>query len=173
MSWDIDIIDHETGRPRTLDAVHHFTGGTYAIGGTNQARLNVTYNYSPLYAEVWEGRDIQKLDGKTVGQAKPLLEAAVRHLGIDADDNYWEPTPGNAGAAARDLLELCNLCDDRDSIMKTRGHSSIEAPVLQAGGSRFDSADQFYGQKTLKTDVPKEPWVRIPCPQTCRIAPKW
>ena len=34
MSWDIDIIDHETGRTRTLDDVHHFTGGTYAVGGT-------------------------------------------------------------------------------------------------------------------------------------------
>ena len=44
MSFDISLNHPETGK---IAEVENFTeGGTYAIGGSNEADLNVTYNYS-------------------------------------------------------------------------------------------------------------------------------
>ena len=49
MSYDIELKDPVTKRVIELDAVHMMTGGTYAMGGTREAWLNVTYNYSRWY----------------------------------------------------------------------------------------------------------------------------
>jgi len=45
MSWDIDLTCHGCKRPVIVEH-HEGEGGTYQIGGTNEASLNVTYNYS-------------------------------------------------------------------------------------------------------------------------------
>lgn len=46
MSYDIELCDPITGVALELDAPHQMRGGTYALGGTREAHLNVTYNYS-------------------------------------------------------------------------------------------------------------------------------
>lgn len=71
---------------------NHAEGGTYAIGGIGSAEVNVTYNYARYF-------DFRALNGKTGVETLPELSKAVEKLGTDRHPDYWEPTPGNAGAA--------------------------------------------------------------------------
>ena len=93
----------------------HSEGGTYAIGGINDADLNVTYNYSGDFVRAWpEDLDKRKkagdgllgkmLHGRKAGDVIELLEKAVEKLGTDRHPDYWAPTPGNAGYALSILL---------------------------------------------------------------------
>jgi hypothetical protein len=75
----------------------HAEGGTYAVGGTSEATVNVTYNYSKHF---W----FRDLHGKTGGETAKQLREAVQKLGTERSADYWEPTPGNAGAAVALLL---------------------------------------------------------------------
>lgn len=49
MSYDISLRDPVTKETIEFDSPHHMRGGTYALGGTAMAWLNVTYNYAPWY----------------------------------------------------------------------------------------------------------------------------
>ena len=57
MSYDISLKDPVTRKTIVLDYPHFMTGGTFAIGGTNELWLNITYNYSSYYYEVTDGDD--------------------------------------------------------------------------------------------------------------------
>ena len=46
MSYDIRLCDPVTGDVINLDHPHLMRGGTYAMAGTTELWLNVTYNYS-------------------------------------------------------------------------------------------------------------------------------
>jgi hypothetical protein len=73
--------------------VETFTeGGTFAIGGESTATVNVTYNYARHFP-------FRALHGRTGAETLPELEQAVEQLGTERSNDYWEPTPGNAGAA--------------------------------------------------------------------------
>jgi len=95
MSFDIALCRPGTAIP--VEVSLHEEGGTYAIGGTNDAELNVTYNYARYFP--W--RD---LDGKTGAETETLLRAACAELGTTRDPDYWAATPGNAGHALSVLL---------------------------------------------------------------------
>ena len=109
MSWDVLIKDSD-GQSAQVDYQNLPIGGTYLAGCEPEeqvdARLNVTYNYSPYYRMLWED-GFKRLDGKPLDEAIPLLESAVWALGTDRDANYWKATQGNAGGALYDLLKLC------------------------------------------------------------------
>ena len=49
MSYDIYLTDPVTHEPLKLEAAHHMRGGTYAMSGTTEAWLNITYNYADWY----------------------------------------------------------------------------------------------------------------------------
>ena len=49
MSYDITLNDPVTKEPIQLDAPHQMQGGTYAVGGTTEAWLNITWNYNDWY----------------------------------------------------------------------------------------------------------------------------
>lgn len=49
MSYDIYLTDPVTHEPLELEATHHMRGGTYAMSGTTEAWLNITYNYADWY----------------------------------------------------------------------------------------------------------------------------
>ena len=103
MSYDIDLIDEVTGRPVEVD--RHEEGGTYAIGGIEEASLNVTYNYGKFFRKYLdEENGIRWLYGKKAKDCIKRLEAAVVTLGTEQDSNYWKATPGNAGYALYVLL---------------------------------------------------------------------
>ena len=107
MSWWVSLED-ENGR--SLSVPRHTEGGTFVLGGTDEAELNVTYNYSARFREAWpeelrgHGALTQMLNGLTGADTIPLLEQAVAKLGTDRSADYWEPSAGNAGAALDTLL---------------------------------------------------------------------
>lgn len=105
MSFEVSIADPDTGEELSLPQVHHLKGGTYAEGGTSRAWLNVTFNYDSKLRNVW-GHGLRELDGMSVPEAIPKLERAVQELGTEREEDYWKSTPGNAGAAMRDLLKI-------------------------------------------------------------------
>lgn len=101
MSWWATL--EKDGKPVEVD--RHEEGGTFALGGTPEAELNVTYNYGGHFREAWpeeidgSGALRRMLDGRTGEETAPLLAAAVERLGTKRHSDYWEPTPGNAGRA--------------------------------------------------------------------------
>ena len=104
MSYDIDLIDSETNGIVRVDS--HEEGGTYCLGGTNDASLNVTYNYSKYYYEhISKERGIRWLYGKLGKIVEQRLTQAISILGVERDKDYWKATPGNAGYALSILLK--------------------------------------------------------------------
>lgn len=95
-----------------LDTPHQMKGGTYALGGTPQAWLNITYNYSQHYYRVFGENGIRSIYGKTGAESLPLLEAAVAQLGDDKDEDYWKATEGNAKAALYQLMAFAKMRPD-------------------------------------------------------------
>lgn len=104
MSYDIYIVGKD-GRPLHGEHRLDLRGGTYLVGGTTEAYLNVTYNYAEHFDFKW-------LDGKPVGDTMDVLLDAVDDLQDDITDNYWEPTEGNCREAVKGLLELARLFPD-------------------------------------------------------------
>ena len=132
MSYDISLTDPMTGQTLQLDAPHHMRGGTYAVGGTTDAHLNVTGNYATHYYRVFPPRPVREDiegdqnnagDGGTVGGIRsiyglsgaasiPVLQSAIAQLGDDVHPDYWEPTEGNAKRALTQLLALAQMRPD-------------------------------------------------------------
>lgn len=82
----------------------HFEGGTRPLGGTRECWLNVTYNYSKFYYDLFppahgDERGIRTIYGMTGAESIPILEGVIAKLGDDVSSNYWEPTEGNAKKA--------------------------------------------------------------------------
>lgn len=101
MSYDIRLMDGD--KPAKVDA--HREGGTYALHGRAHAELNITYNYSYFFRhELDKENGIRWLYGKRAVETIPALERAVKTLGVHRHDDYWAPTPGNAGYALSILL---------------------------------------------------------------------
>lgn len=108
MSYDIHLED-KNGQRIEIET-HQRHGGTYALGGTSEAWLNITYNYSQFYRQYLDAeKGIRVLYGKRVVESIPLIEKAIAALGTERSSDYWEPTPGNAGAALNDLLEIARM----------------------------------------------------------------
>lgn len=101
MSWWISLVNDDDS---TCTVDPHAEGGTYALGGTPEAELNVTYNYSEVTRLV--GFNFKgSLHGKKAKDTIPILADLVEKLGTTRFENYWAPTPGNAGYAASILLK--------------------------------------------------------------------
>ena len=89
----------------TAKVENHSEGGTFAIGGREEAAISVTYNYSPFYRKhLDKEKGLRWLYVKTGAATVERLEKAIEALGVETSDNYWEPTPGNAGHALSVLL---------------------------------------------------------------------
>ena len=112
MSYDIELQDPVTKETLQLDAPHHMRGGTYAIGGTTDAHLNVTYNYSPHYYRTMGEGGIRTIYGMTGADSILVLEKAIAELGDETDPDYWRPTEGNAKRALVQLLALAKMRPD-------------------------------------------------------------
>jgi len=80
-------------------------GGTYVLGGSDEAELNITYNYGLFYRQHLDREEgLRWLDGKKARKAIKRLEAAVAALGTEREGSYWDSNPGNAGYALNVLL---------------------------------------------------------------------
>ena len=112
MSYDISLVDPVTRETLLVENPHHLRGGTYAIGGTTEAWLNITWNYSKFYYRVFGEKGIRTIYGMTGAESIPILKAAMDKLGDDVDPNYWESTEGNAKRALAGLLALAQMRPD-------------------------------------------------------------
>ena len=106
MSYDIYLNDPVTGETIELDAPHQMTGGTYAIGGTTEAHLNVTYNYAELlYEHLDNEKGIRWLYGQPAADTIPRLEAS--ELDIAALPDQDKPTQNTLDQYAK-YVEICD-----------------------------------------------------------------
>ena len=104
MSYDISLKDPVTKKTIELNEPHFMRGGTYAIGGTKELWINVTYNYGPYYYEATDkdprfAHDevscyysdgtkgpveteygIRGIYGKTGAESIPMLEDMIRRI---------------------------------------------------------------------------------------------
>jgi hypothetical protein len=112
MSYDIRLTDPVTKATIEFESPHECMGGTYALGGTTEAWLNVTYNYGCHYRRVFGENGIRAIYGLTGAESIPVLKAAMEQLGDDVDPDYWKATEGNAKRALAQLLAFAQLRPD-------------------------------------------------------------
>lgn len=110
MSYDIWLKDPVTGERLEAEEKHDMTGGTYAIGGTKELWLNVTYNYARYYYEATKGDDrflyadpydlhvpqnggIRGIYGKTGAESIPMLRDMIERIErANKTDGIWNVT---------------------------------------------------------------------------------
>jgi hypothetical protein len=130
MSYDIELTDPVTGAVLELQEPHNMRGGTYAVGGTKRAHLNVTYNYAPMFYRAFGSagsddetscvgqmltvahRGVRTIYGLTGAESMPILTKAIAELGDDVDPDYWKATDGNAKRALLQLRALAAMRPD-------------------------------------------------------------
>ena len=112
MSYDISLLDPVTKETVHVDAPHQIRGGTYAMNGTTEAWLSITWNYAPYYYEVFGESGIRTIYGMTGAESIPVLKAAISKLGDDVHPDYWKATEGNAKKALHGLLALAQMRPD-------------------------------------------------------------
>ena len=117
MSYDIRLCDPVSGE--TLKSIHDhdMRGGTYIVGGTNELWLNITYNYSKFYREVYPKKGIRILYNKTAVESISILEKMINeikknHPTMEFSNNYWDALPGNAVRPLYQLLAMARLRPD-------------------------------------------------------------
>lgn len=133
MSYDISLRDPVTQETLQSDARHQITGGTYALAGTKELWLNITYNYARWYTkpgvfqENEESEGIRTIYGMSGAESIPVLKNAIRTLENLADDiseevrkeceecgatGYWLPTRANAIKPLYGLLAFAQMRPD-------------------------------------------------------------
>ena len=76
MSYDIEIVDPVTEEVlHTPDeSSHYIRGGTYAVNGTSEMWINITYNYSSIISKAFNNElGIKYLENKSASDAIPIL----------------------------------------------------------------------------------------------------
>ena len=113
MSYDISLVDPVTYETLEVENAHFIRGGTYALGGTTECWLNITYNYGPFFRKVLGPDGIRSIYGLSGAESIPMLKKAISELADDVSDNYWDATEGNAKKALYGLLALAQMRPDR------------------------------------------------------------
>lgn len=114
MSYDIFFKDKK-GKTIAFKEPKDIRGGTYQMGGTTEAWLNITYNYSKHFYGFWKD-GIRSLYGKTAIEVIEEIEKVLPKLKDDISNDYWEATDGNVKKSLKNLLELAKSCP-KSSIM--------------------------------------------------------
>lgn len=134
MSYDISLYDPVTHEPLEVDMPHQIAGGTYAVGGTKELWLNVTYNYARWYYKDGvfpdpngKSQGIRTIYGMTGAESIPILKNAIRVLEDLTEDisdaerekyehqgvtGYWLPTKENAIKPLYSLLAFAQMRPD-------------------------------------------------------------
>lgn len=114
MSYDLYLQDAVMKKTIELNEPHFIRGGTYAMNGTTELWLNITYNYGKIFRrpDVLGENGIETLIGMTALESIPVLEKAILALGNDTDVDYWKATEGNAKRALIQLLTFARMRPD-------------------------------------------------------------
>lgn len=133
MSYDIRVKKRNAKDGVIEDVVlrskHDIAGHTYRLGGTDEAWINITYNYVKFFYDIWpkpngekpvthpfdemfsdNSGGIRSLYGKPIDFVIKELVRGIDHLGDEKpSQDPWEPSPGNAKLALQKLLTLCEI----------------------------------------------------------------
>jgi hypothetical protein len=96
----------------------HTEGSTYLVGGSTEADIAITYNYSKTYRRAYEALELEykgmcgMFENRVAGDCIPEFTAVVAYLGTEKSQNYWDDTPGNAGHALSVVLGWCRQHPD-------------------------------------------------------------
>lgn len=114
MSYDITLNDPITKETIEITDPHFMRGGTYALGGSTELWLNVTWNYGPIFRrpDVLGKEGIRIIYGMTGAESIPVLQSAIANLGDDTDPDYWKATDGNAKRSLCQLLAMAQIRPD-------------------------------------------------------------
>lgn len=117
MSYDIRLHDPVSREPIELEAKHFMRGGTYAIDGTPEVWLNITYNYSKFYYEAEPEKGIRVIYGKTGAESIPVLQNMIdqitkKHPNLETSENYWDSMTGNAIKPLHQLIAMAKMRPD-------------------------------------------------------------
>jgi len=79
-----------------------------------EAEVSITYNYSRVLRDIVPGFTdmVEFFHERRAGDMIPTLAAIVDTCGTCRDADYWQPTPGNAGAIMATILGWCRLHPD-------------------------------------------------------------
>ena len=129
MSYDISLVDPVTKETLIMDSPHQMRGGTYAIGGTDEMWLNVTYNYGRWYRKdyAFGENGIRSINGLSGAESIPVLKNAIAGLEESKEElpeeevnqcleqgvsGYWMPTRENAIRPLYQLLAMAQMRPD-------------------------------------------------------------
>lgn len=134
MSYDTSLCDPVTHEVLEMEEPHKITGGTFAMGGTKEMWLNVTWNYADWYYRPGvfartkkASKGIRTIYGMTGAQSIPVLKKAIAKLEsmtVDISDKerreceeqgatgYWLPTRENAIRPLYQLLAFAQMWPD-------------------------------------------------------------
>lgn len=114
MSYDIYLLDAETQAVLEMpEGQRAPNGGTYAMGGSDMAWVNVTYNYARHFRNFLHAETgIRWLYGKKARDTGAVLNAAINAMQDNESDDYWEPTEGNARRALIGLRDMALALPD-------------------------------------------------------------
>ena len=134
MSYDITLTDPVTKETIRFDSAHDMRGGTYALGGTTEAWLNITYNYADWYYKPGvfgpteeKSKGIRAIYGLSGAESIPVLQKAIAALQAMTEDisdeernqceeqgatGYWMPTRENAIKPLYQLLAMAKMRPD-------------------------------------------------------------
>lgn len=127
MSYDIELKDPVSGEIIQFDFPHQMRGGNYVVGGTTEARMNITYNYSKWYYKAFGDKGICTIYEMTGTDSIPVLENAITFLKNLQEDlteeeieeyknhserGYWMPARENAIKPLYQLLTMAKMRPD-------------------------------------------------------------
>lgn len=126
MSYDISLCDPVTHEPLKTAIPHMMQGGTYAIGGTTEMWLNITWNYGQWYRKEYAFGEngIRTIYGLSGAESIPVLQKAINGLTQSKENlseeeireyiehevtGYWLPTRENAIKPLYQLMALAQM----------------------------------------------------------------
>ena len=129
MSYDISLVDPVTRETLVSETPHQMRGGTYAIGGTDEMWLNVTYNYGRWYRKdyAFGENGIRSINDLSGAESIPVLKKAIAGLEESKEElpeeeidqclkqgvsGYWMPTKENAIRPLYQLLAMAQMRPD-------------------------------------------------------------
>lgn len=129
MSYDISLREPVSGEQVYFDEPHQMNGGTYALGGTTEAWLNITYNYARWYYrdDTFGEKGIRTIYGMMAEDSIPIIETAIKTLESCQENlsdeemkkfeesgvnGYWLPTRENAIKPLHQLLAMAKMRPD-------------------------------------------------------------
>jgi len=114
MNYSVRIVGNVSNEIVRLPERVKLVSGTYAANGTDICELYVTYNYSPIFRELFGENGLNRLNGMEVGEAQRLLLNASERLTSEGTksgpiSDYWKCTKGNVRRAIGYLIVLCEF----------------------------------------------------------------